>query len=120
MPQAGEWYAIHALLRQYGLEKLNQQPDASQAVHRRYSAYYLEVLAEWEAGLKDSRQLETLALLDAKINELRPAWEWAVENGDINRLERGLEGLCLYYELRARFTEGKSLCQETANLADPG
>lgn len=113
-PQAGEWHMVHALLRQYGLEKLNALPAASQEAHARYSAYYLEKLEGWEAGLKGARQLETLAELDARINDLRPAWEWSCGQGQIERLSRGLEGLCLYYELRARFVEGKSLCQESA------
>ena len=111
MPQAGEWYAIHALLRQYGLERLNDLPTVSIEVHQRYSAYYLEKLEQWEAGLKGAHQAETLTTLDSKITDLRPAWDWACQQGEIDRLSRGLEGLCLYYELSARFREGQSACQ---------
>jgi DNA-binding SARP family transcriptional activator len=120
MPLMGEWYAVHTLLRQYGLEKLDRQPTASQGVHRRYSAYYLGKLVEWEAGLKGAQRLATLSSLDVKINDLRSAWEWAAEQHEIDGLSRALEGLCLYYELRSRFIEGKSLCRETAiRLAHP-
>ena len=115
-PQAGEWYTVHELLRQYGLEKLNEQPDAKLEVHRRYSSYYLEKLAEWEAGLKSARQVETLALLDAKINDVRPAWELACRQADVERLSRALDGLCLFYEQSARLIEGRSLCQETISM----
>jgi tetratricopeptide (TPR) repeat protein len=114
MPLAGEWYTIHTLLQQFGLEKLNAQPAVYREVHQRYSAYFLERVIEWEAGIKGARQLETLAELDTKINDLRPAWDWAAENYAIDCLQGAVEGLCLYYELRARFSEGKSLCQETA------
>ena len=113
MPQTGEWYAIHTLLRQYGFEKLSELPTASGEVHRRYSTYYLGKQAEWELDIKSASQMKTLALLDSKINDLRPAWGWAAKNHEIESLERGLEGLCLYYELRSRFSEGKSLCHET-------
>lgn len=113
-PLAGEWYTIHTLLQQFGLEKLNAQPAVHREVHQRYSAYFLERVIEWEAGIKGALQLETLTALDTKINDLRSAWDWTAENCDIDRLESGVEGLCLYYELRARFIEGKSLCQETA------
>ena len=115
MPQPGEWYAIHALLRQFGLEKLNGKPAASLEAHRRYSAYYLEKLENWEAGLKGARQQETLAAMDAKINDVSPAWEWAVGQHEIEGLSRALEGLGLYYELRTRFQEGQSACQVTAH-----
>jgi predicted ATPase len=113
MPHTGEWYTIHPLLREFGFAQLSEKPQSRQAVLRRYSAYYLEKLKDWEAELTSARQLETLALLDTKINDLRPAWGWAAEIQDIAHLADGLDGICLYYELRARFVEGASLCQET-------
>ena len=111
MPQAGEWYAVHELLRQYGLEKLKENPVESARVHRCYSAYYLEKLAEWEAGLKGARQVETLALMDAKINDLRLAWDLACEGFDLVHVSCALESLCLYYQQRIRLKEGESACR---------
>jgi len=116
MPQSGEWYAVHDLLRQYGLEKLRENPTESSRLHQRYSAYYLEKLAIWEADLKGARLVETLALLDSKINDLRSVWGLACEFGDSERLSGALEGLCLYYERNTRLAEGRSLCQETISV----
>jgi predicted ATPase len=113
-PQASGWYDIHALLRQFGLERLSQTPAAGLEAHRRYSTYFLDKLEGWEADIKGANQKEALAEMDAKINDLRPAWEWSAEQGDLDSLVDGLEALCLYHELRARATEGKRLIQETA------
>jgi predicted ATPase/DNA-binding SARP family transcriptional activator len=118
MLREGEWYAIHALLRQYGLEKLSMLPPASQAVSQRYSAYYLEKLEQWEAGLKGSQQEGTLAMMNSQMNDLRSAWDWACQQGEIDHLDHGLEGFCLYYELSARFKEGKSACLVAADSLD--
>ena len=82
MPMPGEWFSVHELLRQYGLEKLKENPDESTRVHGLYSIHYLEKLAEWERGLKGARQVETLSLMDAKINDLRLAWDLACNQAD--------------------------------------
>ena len=115
MLRDGDWYAIHALLRQYGMEKLSLLPSVSQVVSQRYSSYYLEKLEQWEAGLKGSQHAETLAIMNLIFNDLRSAWEWACHQVDVDRLSHGLEGLCLYYELSARFKEGMSACQVAAD-----
>jgi tetratricopeptide (TPR) repeat protein len=107
----GGGYLVHTLLRQFGLEKLYKQPIFSQKVHQHYSTYYLNLLGGWQAGLQGPSQNDTLAEMDGKINDLRPAWDWAAGNQELTCLARGLEGLCSYYELRARFREGQSACQ---------
>jgi DNA-binding SARP family transcriptional activator len=113
IPLAGDWYDVHDLLRQYGLEKLQQDQPLSDLVHGRYSRYFLEKLSEWGPGLTDARQPETLSLMSAKINDLRSAWNLACEGADIERLSSALRGFCLYYEQSNRMAEGCSLCQET-------
>ena len=52
-------------------------------------------------------------MVDSKLADVRLAWELAAEHQDYERLAGGLEGLCLYFDLRCRFTEALSLCQET-------
>jgi DNA-binding SARP family transcriptional activator/predicted ATPase len=106
-----DWYAIHALLRQYGMEKLSLLQPENQAVSRRYSLYYIEKLEQWEMDLKGSQQSETLTIMNSQANDLRSAWDWACQQGEVDYLSKGLEGLCLYYELSARVKEGLSACQ---------
>ena len=81
-PRRAEWYAIHTLLRQFGLEKLTSSHTASQAVHQRYSTYFLDRLAEWEAGLKGARQLETLASWTSRSTTCALRGRAAASRGD--------------------------------------
>jgi DNA-binding SARP family transcriptional activator/predicted ATPase len=113
IPLAGDWYAVHDLLRQYALEKLQQDTTRSDLVHTRYSQYYLDKLVEWEAGLVDARQIETLALMSPRVYDLRSAWLLGCQRGDVARLNPALRGICLYYELSNRLAEGRSLCQDS-------
>jgi tetratricopeptide (TPR) repeat protein len=108
-------FEMHELLRQYAAEKLAASPDAGWAVRDRHSAYYLAALRKWEGALKDARQQATLAEMDAEVDNVRAAWEWAVGRGRIEPLERAAAGLSLYCELRSRDPEGEAAFRATAD-----
>jgi tetratricopeptide (TPR) repeat protein len=61
--------------------------------------------------LKGPEQIAILAQADKQVDDVKAAWEWVFQHGEIDFLTNGLEGLCLYYELSARFKEGQSACQ---------
>jgi predicted ATPase/class 3 adenylate cyclase len=104
-------YEVHEILRGYAEEKLDQEPAAGEAARDRHCAYYTAALQGWEADLKGPRQRAALAEMDAEIENARAAWEWAAEQGQAERLDRALEGLCLFYWRRSRFLEGEAACR---------
>jgi predicted ATPase/DNA-binding SARP family transcriptional activator len=114
----GGRYEVHELLRQYAQEKLEASPTNTEAVRARHSAYYLAALQRWESDLKGSKQQATLSAMDAEISNARVAWEWAVMQRDAERLNRALEGLCLYYEWRERHREAELMLRTAAKALD--
>jgi predicted ATPase/DNA-binding SARP family transcriptional activator len=114
-PTGGGRYDLwHELLRQYATEKLESSAKAD-AVRDAHSAYYCAALERWGTDLKGPRQQEALAEMDVEIENARAAWDWAVEQGQIERINRGTEGLCLFYDWRARWRETKSACRRAAD-----
>ncbi len=107
-------YEMHDLLRQYAEEKLSASPAAQHETRLRHCAFFSDRLPEMAAGLKSARQADTLTLVDIETGDMRHAWDWAAERAEISRLRGGLEALCLYSEINARFTEGRSVCQDAA------
>jgi len=107
-------YEVHELLRQYTAEKLDQSPVASEAAHDRHSAYYAAALQQWAADLKGPRQQAALAEVEADSENVRAAWNWAVERGQVARLDQALEGLCRFYRWRGRYQEGENVCRAAA------
>ena len=103
-------YEIHELLRQYAEEELDQVPSAAEVAHDRHCAYYCAALERWCAELKGPRQLTAITEMRADSENARAAWDWAVERGQVARLDQALEGLCLFYEMRGRYQEGESAC----------
>ena len=98
-------YEVHELLRQYTEDKLDQEPGAQEVARDRHCAYYIAALEQWEIDLKGSRQLAAMAEMDHDIENARAAWDWAAERGQVERLDRAIEALWLFYNWRWRYQE---------------
>ncbi|MEJ2587351.1 MAG: hypothetical protein P8165_07145, partial [Deltaproteobacteria bacterium] len=47
--------------------------------------------------LQGPRQLAAIEEVQAEVDNLRSAWDWAIERGEVDWLDRALEGLCLLH-----------------------
>jgi predicted ATPase/DNA-binding SARP family transcriptional activator len=112
--RTGGRYEMHELLRQYAAEKLEGSPVASEAAHDRHGAYYAGALQQWEADLKGLRQQAALAEVETDSENFRAAWNWAVAQGQVERLDQAMEGLAWFYWWRGRYPEGETVFQATA------
>ena len=97
---------MHELLRQFGAEKLGQE---TAAVRDRHCAYYAVFLQEREADLKGARQQAALAELEADSQNLRAAWQWAVNQHQLPQLRQAVDGLAQFYQWQGRYQEGEAL-----------
>jgi DNA-binding SARP family transcriptional activator/predicted ATPase len=109
-------YQMHDLVRQYSQEKLSIAGDGHERTARqRHAEYFLGMAAGWSSVFKGPGQIAILAQADKNIDDVRAAWDWACKQCEIDLLTNGLEGMCLYYELRARYKEGQGTCQAAAD-----
>jgi DNA-binding SARP family transcriptional activator/predicted ATPase len=110
-------YGIHDLLRQYAAEKLHSLPDMATDVCDRHCAYYTAALERWEADLTGARQPVALIEMEAESGNIRAAWTWGVEQAQVERLNRVLEGLEHFYWQSGRYREGTAALQAAATAA---
>jgi predicted ATPase/DNA-binding SARP family transcriptional activator len=103
----GGRYHLHELLRQFSAEKLKAAPPEQAATHERHSAYFLTFLQEREARLAGKQQLGALDEIQAEVENIRSAWSWAVEQGQVEVIDRALDSLYQFYWLRSHFQEGE-------------
>jgi DNA-binding SARP family transcriptional activator/predicted ATPase len=82
-------YQVHELLRQYGEERLRQQPGAWERTSDRHCAYYAEYLARREDAL---RKLGPGAAR-LEIDNLHAAWRWMLDQGKVAECRMTLGGL---------------------------
>jgi predicted ATPase len=79
-------YEVHDLLRQYAAERLQADPQQSDALHNRHCRYYARVMAAHSDQLKSDQLGEALAVLSAERDNVRAAWDWAVSHRRVDEL----------------------------------
>jgi predicted ATPase/DNA-binding SARP family transcriptional activator len=102
-------YQIHELLRQFAAEKLAEDPETELDLRHRYCLFYLDLLSKHGQGLIGTEQSATLSLISEEIDNIRAGWQWAVERGQIDRLESALDCLYNFFQIRSRYQEGEEL-----------
>lgn len=104
-------YELHELLRQFVARELDESPGASRQARARHSAYFVAALQQWGAGLKGPRQQDTLLEMDVELENARTALDWAAEQGQVEWIDQGIEGLCLFCIRRGRYRDGLAICR---------
>jgi len=99
-------YEMHNLLRQYASEKLQESPRIAKHVRARHCNYYASFLHKREEHLRSERQKEALKEISLEIENVRSAWQWAVDEGQTEAIGQLLQSLYLFYEIRGWFREG--------------
>jgi predicted ATPase/Tfp pilus assembly protein PilF len=102
-------YVVHELLRQYAEEKLASAPQEKEEVHDRHSKFYCEFMCQRKKSLRGERQREVLEEIGEEIDNVRAAWIWAVEKGNINALDRCFDSLWRFYIVRGWYQDGEEM-----------
>ncbi len=102
-------YGMHDLIRQYAALHLEKDQDEQASTRDRHMDYFIGFLAARGQNLKSHRQKEALAELSAEINNLRLAWDRAIEKYRLEHLRSATQPLLLYFELRNLFQEAEAI-----------
>lgn len=106
-------FEIHELLRQYGYSKLQDNTDLYEMTQQQYVEYYCQALARWEPEYSSPRQLDAFAEVDEDFENIRQAWQWAVDLKGLDLLELSIQGMMLYLWRRRRFLDGIEIAKYT-------
>lgn len=100
-------YQIHELLRQYAEEKLQDNPETAAAALSRHAHYYAAFLGERLEDLLGGRQHDAMLEIEAELNNVRAAWQWAIEQQEVDMLLQMGSPLNPFYWYQTRFHEAK-------------
>jgi predicted ATPase len=109
-----ERYEMHTLLRQYAAEKLKESPRRAKAIRERHCGYYASFLSQREDQLKGQGQKNALKEIGSQIENVRAAWQRAVDERDVAVIGQALQSLYLFYEIRGWFHEGMQAFERAA------
>jgi len=100
-------YQLHELLRQFAAEKLAEDSATELATRERHSRYYLDFLKARAEMLTGQAQPAAVAEISREIDNVRPAWLWAVQQNNLPAILQTLHGYFDFYLIRSRFQEGE-------------
>jgi predicted ATPase/transcriptional regulator with XRE-family HTH domain len=98
-------YDLHQVVRQYALSHLADDPQ-SEVARDRHCEFYLGLLREREEALKGATQRETLRELTDEIDNVRVAWDWAVQREKFLSLRPALRSFGKLFDLRGWLRDG--------------
>ncbi len=97
---------LHELIRQFAAEHLAERPEEQTAALARHGRYYLTYFSQADGRLRSSRQRKALAELTAEMDNFRPAWDWAVTQGEFALIEQTTRLFAMLYDTRGWLQEG--------------
>jgi predicted ATPase len=115
-------YGLHALVRQFAAEKLEQFPALARA-HERHSAYYLAFVGERAGDLQGDEPQQAVAEIQVEMADVRQAWQWTVDRigaepdsmRHVTTLSQCAKGLVPFYSQTGLFREGEQAFRTAAD-----
>lgn len=100
-------FRLHELIRQYGADRLESQPERARHLRTAHARYYLDLLREQSRVFV--HDLAALQRMQGELPNLRAAWEWAGVEGLWALLATSAFPLRQFYDLLSLFQEAENL-----------
>jgi predicted ATPase/transcriptional regulator with XRE-family HTH domain len=108
-------YRLHELIRQYAYSHLEGNPQKLAEARDLHTCYYLGTVQAAEQLIKSERQNEALTGLSIDMDDIRWAWDWAVQEHFLDELRHTSHPLMLFLELRNTFHEGEAFFRQAVD-----
>jgi predicted ATPase/DNA-binding SARP family transcriptional activator len=112
-------YQLHELLRQFALEKAQQDPSAHLRAQESHSHYYLSLLQNEGERLNTADVRSALDAIKAEIDNVRRAWLWAATSRQFTVLGRSLGPMARFYEIGAPPQEAVAFFRRSVGVLQP-
>jgi len=115
-------YEMLEVLRQYATQKLAEAGEEKAIVERQHALYFSDFMNEREANLVDIKQDLVLHEITEDMRNIKAAWYYIIENGDIKQLEKLLVAFVAYFDIQGWYQEAKDeleSAQEMIRSVDP-
>lgn len=112
-------YDIHELLRQYGEEQLRAIFQSWLEAHDRHAAYFAEFMGGQWFELRSARQQESVAAIEAEIENVRTAWLYAVNERKLTHLYQAANAMWSFHMLTFHEKDGLELFHRAVEAVRP-
>lgn len=101
--EASGRYQIHELLRQYANGKM--EGSEIRALTEAHCRYYCDFLAQRTLGTTERAQVRTSAEIEGELENIRTAWQYAIDNRVIDSLRQAAAPYFYFCQLNSRYLE---------------
>ncbi len=112
-------YDIHELLRQYGEEQLRAAPQNWIEAHDRHAACFAEFMGGQWFELRSARQQESVAVIEAEIENVRTAWLYAANEHKLTNLYQAANAMWSFHMLTFHEKDGLELFHRAVEAVRP-
>lgn len=100
-------FGFHPLVRQFAEEKLRADQRSYAQARDAHAGHFVRFLQDREDALFGPQQRVAVQEIERERDNVRAAWEWALEHQEVETVGAALEGLGAFYETTSRFREGE-------------
>lgn len=108
-------YEMHELLRQYGRDKLLEHADERQTIRAAHSHYFASFARHNQDQLSRTVVGGAFDRVIREIENIRAAWQYALEAGSADVLSQFLRPLYQIYDAQSNFKEAEELFARAAD-----
>jgi predicted ATPase len=113
-PDGGR-YGIHELLRQYAEEHLIRSGEAT-PTREAHAHYFADFMAERWPQMKGHRQKTALLEIEDDLDNVRAAWDYWIEAGNLAELRKFLHSFWVVYDIRGWYLAGIELFERAVEV----
>jgi predicted ATPase/class 3 adenylate cyclase len=103
-------------IREYAAERLEAVPDLHNAVRHAHAAYFAEFVQQQWRRMTGYEREAAMKEMTAEVENLKIAWRYWVNEGDLEQLQKMIDGLWLLYDGRGWYQATVELTTELLNV----
>jgi tetratricopeptide (TPR) repeat protein len=105
-------YTLHELLRHFAAEKMALNAAELARTQDRHAHYYSDLLDQQAKPMRGQGQRQAVAIVAADIENIRVAWQRVVAQVDVPGIEKSVDVLISFYDMRGWYEAGITLLEE--------
>jgi predicted ATPase len=115
-------FSMLLMIKEYAAERLAASPEREEPVRRAHAVYFSDFAHRLEDRLRGPERESALADLASEIGNLRTAWRFWVDRGDLEQLFHLIDGLWALHDAKGWYHAAIELASDTLGVlatADP-
>ncbi|MGH8873481.1 MAG: adenylate/guanylate cyclase domain-containing protein [Acidimicrobiia bacterium] len=109
-------FSMLLMIKEYAFERLADSPEQERSVRHAHAAHYSAYALSLQDRLRGAERESALDELGAEIGNLRTAWRYWVDQGDLEQLFHLIDGLWALHEAKGWYHAAIELASDTLEV----